>query len=141
MRKTEEINRLKHLQKQLKSSQETKNKSSETKVAISSEVLRIAQKFVSGANSADMDQFKKAANQVVQQGKKGTKIISCIFKVNDDLRQDILALQVIKLFQHIFEEKGLNLYVMPYKCISNRTGANKELGGLIEVIPNSYSRD
>lgn len=70
-----------------------------------------------------------------------TKIISCIFKVNDDLRQDILALQVIKLFQKIFKKCDLDLYVVPYKCISNRTGSDKLLGGLIECIPNSYSRD
>ena len=54
---------------------------------------------------------------------KPTKIVSCIFKVNDDLRQDILALQFIKLFQKIFKKCDLDLYVAPYKCISNRTGA------------------
>ena len=61
--------------------------------------------------------------------------------MNDDLRQDILALQVIKLFQKIFKKADLNLYVVPYKCISNRTGDEKLLGGIIEVIPNSHSRD
>lgn len=35
----------------------------------------------------------------------------------------------------------MDLYVAPYKCISNRTGPEKMLGGIIEVIPNSYSRD
>ena len=61
--------------------------------------------------------------------------------MNDDLRQDILALQVIKLFQKIFKECNLDLYVAPYRCISNRTGSDKMLGGIIEVIPNSHSRD
>lgn len=70
-----------------------------------------------------------------------TKIISCIFKVNDDLRQDILALQVIKLFQKIFKKCDLDLYVHPYRCISNRTGDDLLLGGIIECIPNSNSRD
>lgn len=72
---------------------------------------------------------------------KETKIVSCIFKVNDDLRQDILALQFIKLFQKIFKSAGLDLFVAPYKCISNRTGAEQLLGGIIEVVPNSNSRD
>jgi len=73
--------------------------------------------------------------------KHQTKVISCIFKVNDDCRQDILALQVIRLFQKIFKKNELELYVAPYKCISNRTGAASLLGGIIEVLPNSYSRD
>ena len=72
---------------------------------------------------------------------KPTKIVSCIFKVNDDLRQDILALQFIKLFQKIFKKCGLDLYVAPYKCISNRTGPEQLLGGIIEVVPFSNSRD
>ena len=29
----------------------------------------------------------------------------------------------------------------PYKCISNRTGDDQLLGGIIEVVPNSNSRD
>ena len=69
------------------------------------------------------------------------KIVSCIFKVNDDLRQDIIALQVIKLFQKIFRKYDLDLFVAPYKCISNRTGDDRTLGGIIECVPNSHSRD
>ena len=61
--------------------------------------------------------------------------------MNDDLRQDILALQFIKLFQKIFKKCGLDLYVAPYKCISNRTGPEQLLGGIIEVVPFSNSRD
>lgn len=80
------------------------------------------------------------APREAQQG-PSTKVISCIFKANDDLRQDILALQVIKLFQKIFKQCDLSLYVCPYNCVSNRTGSDHLLGGIIEVIPNSYSRD
>lgn len=48
---------------------------------------------------------------------------------------------MISLFQKIFKSCDLDLYVMPYSCISNRTGAEKLLGGIIEVVPNSTSRD
>lgn len=50
------------------------------------------------------------------------EIVSCMFKVFDDIRQDTLALQVIKLFQYIFQTVGLDLYLVPYTTISNRTG-------------------
>lgn len=33
------------------------------------------------------------------------------------------------------------MYVYPYQCISNRTGSDNLLGGIIEVVPNSFSRD
>lgn len=85
-------------------------------------------------------------SQVLGQGprkdvNKPIKIVSCIFKQNDDLRQDILAIQFIKLFQKIFKKCDLDLYVAPYKCISNRTGPEQLLGGIIEVVPNTSSRD
>lgn len=67
--------------------------------------------------------------------------ISCIFKTRDDIRQDNLALQVIRIFQDIFAKAKLDLYVAPYKTISSRTGQNQELGGIIEFVPNSNSRD
>lgn len=48
---------------------------------------------------------------------------------------------MIKLFKDIFDSYGLDLYLMPYKCISNRTGPDKNIGGIIEVVPNCSSRD
>ena len=35
----------------------------------------------------------------------------------------------------------MDLFVAPYKCISNRTGGERTLGGIIECVPNSHSRD
>lgn len=61
---------------------------------------------------------------------------SAIFKVGDDCRQDVLALQMIAAFRGIFHNVGLDVYVFPYRVTATAPGC-----GVIEVLPNSISRD
>lgn len=70
-----------------------------------------------------------------------TTKFSCIFKVGDDLRQDSLALQVISIFQEIFKQNNLNLFLYPYQTISTISSKHKDLGGFIECCPDCDSRD
>ena len=61
---------------------------------------------------------------------------SFIFKSNDDLRQELLTMQLIKKFKMIFDSAGLHLKLLPYEILIT----SKE-SGLIEFLPNTISID
>ena len=55
---------------------------------------------------------------------------SAIFKVGDDCRQDVLALQVIAMHKNIFNSLGLDLLVTPYRVIATGPGVCRPFSDL-----------
>ncbi|XP_055587422.1 phosphatidylinositol 4,5-bisphosphate 3-kinase catalytic subunit beta isoform [Uranotaenia lowii] len=58
--------------------------------------------------------------------------INMIFKNGDDLRQDMLTLQMLRIMDRIWKSHGLDFRMNPYSCIST----DRRLG-IIEVVLNA----
>ncbi|KAL6467791.1 hypothetical protein MHYP_G00234680 [Metynnis hypsauchen] len=58
--------------------------------------------------------------------------LGIIFKNGDDLRQDMLTLQILKLMDILWKEANLDLRVVPYGCL-----ATGDRTGLIEVVSSA----
>ncbi|KAJ5074669.1 pi-3 kinase [Anaeramoeba ignava] len=61
-----------------------------------------------------------------------TSTYSIIFKYGDDLRQDILTLQMFRIMDQLWKENGLDLRLNPYHVI-----ATGDMVGMVEVVLNS----
>lgn len=58
--------------------------------------------------------------------------IYLIFKHGDDLRQDMLTLQMLRIMDRLWKREGLDFRMNPYGCISTETRV-----GMIEVVLNA----
>jgi hypothetical protein len=62
----------------------------------------------------------------------GGKDLMVMFKDGDDLRQDLLTLQMFRIMDNIWRREGLDLKMIPYTCVS--TG--DEIG-MLEIVTSS----
>ena len=67
---------------------------------------------------------------------KTYSIRNFIAKANDDLRQELLAMQMIKLFNEIFKKAQISLKIHPYEILITSSSS-----GLLEFLSNTSSID
>jgi phosphatidylinositol-4,5-bisphosphate 3-kinase len=79
-----------------------------------------------------MDSKKLPLWVVLKNSDTNGSPIYIIFKSGDDLRQDMLTLQMIRIMDKLWKKEGLDLQMSPYGCIS--TGDEV---GMIEVVLNA----
>ena len=63
-------------------------------------------------------------------------IVSFIAKANDDLRQEVMTMQLIKKYDQIFKSENIPLKLHPYEIIITSNSS-----GLIEFLPDTISFD
>ena len=67
---------------------------------------------------------------------KSYKLINFIAKADDDLRQEVLAMQLIKFFDKIFKKENIQLKLHPYEILITSSSS-----GLLEFLQNTCSID
>lgn len=91
----------------------------------------------SGFNSRKLKIFSSKKMPLLIELKnsdEGSFSVKTIFKNGDDLRQDILTLQAIKLMDEIWKENGLDLKLTPYAVLG--TGF---MQGYLEFVSDSVT--
>lgn len=63
-------------------------------------------------------------------------IVSFIAKANDDLRQEVMTMQLIKKYDEIFKSENIPLKLHPYEIL-----ITSNTSGLIEFLPDTISFD
>jgi hypothetical protein len=75
---------------------------------------------------------KKLPLWLVFSNAQGGDDVYIIFKAGDDLRQDMLTLQMIRLMDKLWQAADLDLQMLPYGCV-----ATGDEVGMIEVVLNA----
>lgn len=88
-------------------------------------------KRVSSKNTLDLSKTSSISSSNGCTNINGVSVATSaiIFKIGDDLRQDMLTIQIIKIVDAIWRSEGLDMCMLAYTCLA--TGKNV---GIIEVV-------
>lgn len=81
-----------------------------------------------------MDSAKKPLWLVFENAEEGGDPVTVMFKAGDDVRQDSVTLQLIRLMDEMWRDEGLDLAMEPYKCV-----ATSPMTGILQIVPNSVT--
>ncbi|PRP74067.1 hypothetical protein PROFUN_08691 [Planoprotostelium fungivorum] len=79
-----------------------------------------------------MDSKKQPLWLVFVNADAGAKPVNIIYKLGDDLRQDVLTLQLMRLMDSFWKTEGLDMCLSPY-----RVTCTGDMSGMIEVVPHA----
>lgn len=84
----------------------------------------------SGGGASAAVEAEEQAGGFLGPGEGDAVPLAIMYKYNDDIRQDQLIVQLIRLMDDLLQRDGLQLYLTPYRVIA--TGPNE---GLVEIVP------
>jgi hypothetical protein len=79
-----------------------------------------------------MESKKKPLLLFLQNDEAAADPILVIFKTGDDLRQDLMTLQMLRIMDALWLQQGLDLRMKPYGCC-----ATGDETGMVEIVTNS----
>jgi phosphatidylinositol 4-kinase len=123
---------------------ENKLKSYKKSITFSNQLVKKKEDFLAEASPKIINPFDRNWQEVENEIKQISKfrnfetyeVKNFIAKANDDLRQELMTMQIIKRFDDIFKNAEIPLKLKPYEIL-----ITSPTSGLIEFIPNTISID
>lgn len=120
------------------------NKSNNTTQMKHDSNIKMAEESLCDEKHYQFNPFNEKWSEIIKNIKDKTSfskfttysVKAFIIKTNDDLNQEMMTMQLIKLFHQIFTKAQLSLQLTPYEIL-----ITSHCSGLIEFLPNTMSID